>query len=269
MEDLLKKYDPTTPGRRGKASVIVKFKKDDSLLSSKRVTKSTAGRNSYGRITSPHRKGRINRKVVRMIDHSYKFESGTIKGFEKDPHRSNLLAKVSHKNGMSYIPAIDGLNVNSNVSLGSPDLGGRLKLSDIKMGTEISHISKPGFKGSAYCRAAGTFAVLLGQDGSNSIVRMMSGEKRMFPSHCEATIGRCANRNHMHINLGKAGTSFRLGRRPIVRGIAQSAHDHPMGGKSGKLKGHVPKTRWGKLAKGKRTRRGKKPSWFILKRKDV
>jgi large subunit ribosomal protein L2 len=233
--------------------------------------KRSGGRNCYGRITTRHIGGGADRKY-RIIDFSRKERSvsGVVLSIQYDPNRNVPLALIGYKNGnKQYILHPEGLKVGDFVSAGSnidATLGCFLPLRNIPIGFSIHNIEiRPG-SGGVLVRTAGVSAQLVGKEEDYAILKMPSGEVRMFNLDCFATVGVLSNSGHKNIVIGKAGRSRRMGIRPSVRGMAMNPVDHPHGGGEGRSKsGSHPVSPWGKCSKGTKTR--KKKSRFILKRR--
>lgn len=228
------------------------------------------GRNHHGRLTS-FRKGGGHKRKYRLIDFK---RTGLIKGsvnaISYDPNRSAFIAEIqSTNNKFFYILAPNGLKIGDIVESGQDvpkRIGNTLPLKSIPVGTLIHNIElKPG-AGGKYARAAGSFATLLQHvDENYALVRLKSGEQRLVPINCCASIGVVSNSDHQNVSLSKAGRSRWLGRRPVVRGVAMNPVDHPHGGGEGKTSGGRPSVSpWGKLTKGPRTRNPKKKNTLIL-----
>lgn len=224
-----------------------------------------AGRNNHGRICVRH-KGGGNKVRYRIIDwkRSRRDVPGVVETIEYDPNRSAFISLVKYVDGdRRYVLATAGLSVGSKV-MSSPEAdiqpGNSLPLSRIPPGTSIHSVElKPG-AGAKMVRSAGASAVLVGRIEGYGQVRLPSGELRLVPEHCYATVGTVSNADHMNVSLGKAGRRRWKGIRPSVRGVAMNPVDHPMGGGEGRTSGgRHPCSPWGQLAKGKKTR-GKKPS---------
>lgn len=264
----IKKFKPTSNGRRNMTgsdfAEITKTTPEKSLLASK---SKTAGRNSYGHITVRHRGGGHKRQY-RLIDFKRIKDDvpATVKAIEYDPNRSANIALVVYADGVkSYILAPKGLEVGQKIQSGKDadiKVGNALPLENIPVGTVIHNIElKPG-KGGQLVRSAGTSAQLLGKEGKYAIVRLTSGEVRMILVTCRATIGAVGNEQHELINIGKAGRSRWLGKRPQSRGSVMNPNDHPHGGGEGKSPVGMksPVTPWGKPALGLKTRKKKNKS---------
>ncbi|MBC6361659.1 50S ribosomal protein L2 [Lactobacillus sp. M0403] len=268
----IKIYKPTTNGRRNMTSSdfaeITKTTPERTLLESQ---SHTAGRNSYGRITSRHRGGGHKQKY-RIIDFKRNKDNAkaVVKSIEYDPNRSANIALLHYTDGIkAYILAPKGLKVGDVVESGpNSDIkpGNALPLANIPTGTSIHNIElRPG-KGGQFVRSAGTSAQVLGNDGKYTLVRLQSGEVRKILSACRATIGVVGNEQHSLIQLGKAGRSRWLGRRPQSRGSVMNPNDHPHGGGEGKapVGRPQPMTPWGKKARGIKTRDSKKASEKLI-----
>ena len=268
----IKIYKPTTNGRRNMTSSdfaeITKTTPERTLLESQ---SHTAGRNSYGRITSRHRGGGHKQKY-RIIDFKRNKDNAkaVVKSIEYDPNRSANIALLHYTDGIkAYILAPKGLKVGAVVESGpNSDIkpGNALPLANIPTGTSIHNIElRPG-KGGQFVRSAGTSAQVLGNDGKYTLVRLQSGEVRKILSACRATIGVVGNEQHSLIQLGKAGRSRWLGRRPQSRGSVMNPNDHPHGGGEGKapVGRPQPMTPWGKKARGIKTRDSKKSSEKLI-----
>ena len=271
----LKSYRPTSPGRRGMSvstfEELTKGKKPErSLLEPLRQS---GGRNNAGRMTVRHRGGG-HKRMYRIID--WKRDkvgvAARIVSIEYDPNRTARIALLEYADGeRRYILAPVGLKVGQRVSSGpEADLapGNALPLRDIPTGTVIHNIElKPG-RGGQMVRGAGGSAQLMAKDADWAQVRLPSGEVRRVLTACMATIGQVGNPEHGTLNLGKAGRSRWLGRRPTVRGSVMNPRDHPHGGGEGKAPiGGQPQTKWGKPAMGKKTRRRKDTDRFIVRKR--
>jgi large subunit ribosomal protein L2 len=233
--------------------------------------KSSGGRNGRGRITVRHR-GAGHKKIYRFIDFARNKTgvSAVIERIEYDPNRTSFIALIKYSDGeFSYIIAPQGLNPGDSVESGEEadvKVGNCLFLRSIPVGTFVHNIELKVGKGGQMARSAGTSAQIVGRDSDKVILRLSSGEMRMIPGNCRATIGSVSNPDQKNISLGKAGRSRWLGVRPSVRGVAMNPIDHPHGGGEGKTKGgRHPVTPWGIPTKGYKTRRKAKPSdRFIL-----
>ena len=273
----IKKYKPTSPARRQMTvstfEEITKKTPERSLLE---PLKSTAGRNSYGRITVRHRGGGTKRKY-RVID--FKRDKRDMKAnviaIEYDPNRSANIALVQYEDGEKrYIIAPVDLHVGDVIECSATaDIrpGNALPIANIPVGTVIHCIELMPGKGAQLVRAAGNSAQLMAKEGKYAQVRLPSGEVRMIRLDCIATIGQVGNIDHENISIGKAGRKRHMGWRPTVRGVVMNPNDHPHGGGEGKSPIGMPSpvTPWGKPALGYKTRKHKKASdKFIVKRRN-
>lgn len=270
----LKKYKPTTPGRRHLQTVdysdIDDVRPERSLTSGK---KSKAGRSSSGRI-SVRRRGGGHKRLYRQIDFKRdKFDiPAKVKSIQYDPNRSAHIALLLYRDGeRRYILAPQGLSIGMEViSSAKADIavGNSLPLDSIPVGRIVHNVELSAGKGGQIVRSAGGSAMITAREGDYCSLKLPSGEVRMVHKACRATIGTLANEDHMNISLGKAGRSRWLGRRPKVRGVAMNPVDHPHGGGEGRTKGRHPQTPWGKHTKGKKTRSRRKPSdRFIVQKR--
>jgi large subunit ribosomal protein L2 len=268
----LKKYNPVTPSQR--QLVIVDRSdlwKGKPIKALTEGLTSKGGRNNYGRITTRFRGGG-HKRTYRMIDfRRRKFDvPATVERLEYDPNRSAFIALVRYTDGeLSYILAPQRLSVGDQVISGqSVDVkpGNAMPLSAMPIGTIVHNVEmKPG-KGGQIARAAGTYVQLVGRDQGMAILRLNSGEQRMVPASCLATVGAVSNPDHANVNLGKAGRSRWLGRRPHNRGVSMNPVDHPHGGGEGRTSGgRHPVSPWGKPTKGKRTRSNKATDKYIMR----
>ena len=274
----IKKYKPTTPGRRGMTvtdySVLSKVDPERSLLESK---KKHAGRNNTGKITVRHHGGG-NRVKYRVIDFKRnKFDvPATVKTLEYDPNRSAFIALVEYEDGAkSYILAPDGLKVGDTIMAGpNADIkpGNALPFENIPVGTMIHNIELYPGKGAQLVRSAGVAAQLMAKENGMATVRLPSGEYRKVRLNCIACIGQVGNVDHANIAVGKAGRKRHMGIRPTVRGSVMNPCDHPHGGGEGKapVGRPGPVTPWGKPAMGYKTRKKKNATdKFIVKRRNA
>ncbi len=272
----IKFYKPTTPARRGMSvstfEEITKTKPEKSLTES--LNKS-GGRNVYGRITSWN-VGGGNKRKYRIIDFKRnKFDvPAKVAAIEYDPNRTCRIALLNYVDGEKrYILAPKGLKVGDSViSSDAADIkaGNAMKLANIPVGTMVHNIELAVGMGGQMARAAGAYAQLMGKEGKFALLRLPSGEVRMVPIDCMATIGVVGNEDQININLGKAGKSRYLGIKPHVRGVVKNPCDHPHGGGEGKSPVGLPGpvTPWGKPTLGKKTRKHNKASnKLIVKRR--
>jgi large subunit ribosomal protein L2 len=258
----LKKYKPTSPGRRFQTvsdfAEITTTTPEKSLLE---PLPRNGGRNNNGRITTRHQGGGHKRRY-RKIDFKRNKDGvpAKVATIEYDPNRSARIALLHYADGEKrYILAPEKLAVGDTVLSGADaDIrpGNALPLENIPTGTVVHAIEMQPGKGAAIARSAGTSAQLMGKEAGNAILRMPSSEMRMVPLTCRATIGEVGNSDHANISVGKAGRNRHLGKRPTVRGTAMNPVDHPHGGGEGKNKtaGRHPVTPWGVPTKGHRTR---------------
>lgn len=271
----LKSYRPTTPSRRYATTLtfeeLTPKRPEKSLL---KRWKRHAGRNSSGCITVRHRGGGHKRKY-RVID--FKRDKpgipAKVAAIEYDPNRSANIALLHYADGEKrYILAPLGLEVGSTVMSGEgaePLVGNALPLSRIPLGTAVHNIEQEPGKGGGMVRTAGASAQLMAREGNSAHLRLPSGEIRMVNVKCMATVGRVGNTDHNAVSYGKAGRTRWTGIRPTVRGVAMNPIDHPMGGGEGRSSGGGhPRSPWGQLSKGGKTRGRKKPSnRFIVSRR--
>lgn len=264
---------PTTPGQRAKSvSMFEEITTDKPHKPLVKGKKRISGRNSGGRITM-RRRGGGHKRRYREIDfkRDKKGVPGTVVSIEYDPNRSARIALVAYRDGdKRYILWVDGLEVGAEVVSADDakiSLGNALPLKSIPIGTTVHNIELSKGRGGQIVRSAGTGAQLLAREGAYCTVKLPSGEVRLIHCECMATVGQVGNLDHMNVDLGKAGRSRWLGRRPKVRGVVMNPHDHPHGGGEGRTSGgRHPVSPWGIPTKGYRTRSKKKPSGrFIVK----
>jgi large subunit ribosomal protein L2 len=271
----VKKYKPTTPGRRG--MTVSTFKEITKKKPEKSLTvalNKSGGRNMYGRITMRHRGGGHKRKY-RIIDFKRDKDGvpAKVAAIEYDPNRTARIALLHYLDGEKrYIIAPAGLQVGQMVESG-PDadikVGNALPLANIPAGTVVHNIELQPGKGGQLARSAGTSAQIMAKEGSYVTLRLPSGEFRMVHQNCRATIGQVGNLEHENIVVGKAGRSRHLGKRPHVRGVAMNPVDHPHGGGEGKapVGRPSPVTPWGKPTLGTKTRKKKASDRLIVRRR--
>ena len=271
----IKKYKPTSNGRRNMTSSdfaeITTNKPEKSLLE---PVKRKGGRNNQGKLTVRHHGGGHKRQY-RVIDFK-RFKDGIpgrVATIEYDPNRSANIALINYADGEKrYILAPKGLEVGMTIMSGPEadiKVGNALPLQNIPMGSTIHNIEmKPG-KGGQLVRSAGTSAQVLGNEDKYVIVRLQSGEVRMILGTCRATIGQVGNEQHELINIGKAGRTRWLGKRPTVRGSVMNPNDHPHGGGEGRspIGRKSPMTPWGKPTLGYKTRKKKNKSDKLIIRR--
>lgn len=270
----IKKYKPTSPGRRFMA--VSTFEEVTRTEPEKTLTehlKKFSGRNASGRITVRHRGGG-HKKLYRIIDFKRnKVDiAGKVVSVEYDPNRSARIALVHYSDGEKrYILAPLGLRVGDKVMAGPKaeiKPGNALPISNIPLGTTIHNIEIKLGRGGQLVRSAGTAAQLLAKEGAFAHVRMPSGEVRLVDVRCSATVGQVGNVDHENQNIGKAGKSRWRGFRPAVRGMTMNPFDHPHGGGEGRSgAGGNPQTPWGKPALGYRTRHNKSTDRMIVRRR--
>ena len=274
----IKTYNPYTPSRRNMTgsdfSEITKTTPEKSLLVS---LQKNSGRNNQGKITVRHRGGG-NRRKYRLVDFKRNSKDGIpakVLGIEYDPNRTANIALICYADGeKSYILAPEGLKVGMTVMNGAAAevrIGNCLPLSEIPVGAQIHNIELYPGKGGQLVRSAGNSAQLMAKEGKYATLRLPSGEMRMVPIVCRATIGVVGNADHNLVNIGKAGRKRHMGIRPTVRGSVMNPNDHPHGGGEGRspIGRPGPSTPWGKPALGLKTRKKKKASnKLIVRRRD-
>ncbi|TFG67664.1 MAG: 50S ribosomal protein L2 [Anaerolineales bacterium] len=273
----IKVYKQTTPSRRNMTGYsfeeITKDTPERSLIV---IRKAHAGRNNNGRITVRHQGGG-QRQYIRLVDFKRNKIGipAKVSAIEYDPNRTARLALLVYADGEKrYIIAPVGLKVDDSVMTG-PEAeirpGNSLPIANIPVGTMVHNIELAQGRGGQLVRSAGTSAQLLAKEGDYAQIRMPSGEVRLIRQLCYATIGQVGNTDHSNIKLGKAGRKRRMGIRPSVRGTAMSPRDHPHGGGEGRQPTGMPgpKTPWGKPTRGYRTRRNKRTTQFIVRRRNA
>jgi len=274
----IKTYNPYTPSRRNMTgsdfSEITKTTPEKSLTTS---LKKNAGRNNQGKITVRHHGGG-NRRKYRIIDFKRNSKDGIVAkviGIEYDPNRTANIALICYADGeKAYILAPQGLTDGMTVMSGPEAevrIGNCLPLEKIPVGTMIHNIELYPGKGGQLVRSAGMSAQLMAKEGKYATLRLPSGEMRMVPLNCRATIGVIGNADHNLVNIGKAGRKRHMGIRPTVRGSVMNPNDHPHGGGEGRapIGRSGPSTPWGKPALGLKTRKKKKASnKLIVRRRD-
>jgi large subunit ribosomal protein L2 len=273
----IKKYRPYTPSRRHMTSSsfeeITKSTPEKSLVV---ALKKHSGRNNQGKITVRHRGGGAKIKY-RIIDFKRNKDGvpATVVAIEYDPNRSANIALLSYADGeKTYILAPNGLKVGTKLMNGPEAevrVGNALPLANIPVGSQIHNIElKPG-KGGQLVRSAGNVAQLMAKEGKFATLRLPSGEMRVVPISCRATVGQVGNIDHELINIGKAGRKRNMGIRPTVRGSVMNPNDHPHGGGEGRtgIGRPSPVTPWGKPALGYKTRKKNKHSnKYIVRKRD-
>ena len=273
----IKSYKPYTPSRRHMTgsdfSEITKKEPEKSLLVKKNKN---SGRNNQGKITVRHHGGG-NRQKYRLVDFKRNKDGIEAKviGIEYDPNRTANIALICYADGTkSYILAPQGLTDGMKVMNGPEAeirIGNCLPLANIPVGTQVHNIELYPGRGGQMARSAGMSAQLMAKEGKYATLRLPSGEMRMVPIGCRATIGVIGNSDHNLINIGKAGRKRHMGIRPTVRGSVMNPNDHPHGGGEGKapVGRPGPCTPWGKPALGLKTRKKKKASnKLIVRRRD-
>lgn len=271
----IKKYKPTTPGRRGMTGLtfeeITKTSPERSLVEN---LNKKGGRNNSGKITTRHHGGG-HKQLYRVIDFKRNKDGipATVKAIEYDPNRNANIALLAYADGEKrYILAPKGLEVGAKVESGVKTdikVGNACEMKNMPEGTVVHNIElKPG-KGGQIARAAGVSAQILGIEDKYVIVRLASGEMRKILNNCRATIGTVGNEDYNLINLGKAGRTRWMGVKPTVRGSVMNPVDHPHGGGEGRspVGRKSPMTPWGKKAMGVKTRKQKKASGDLIIRR--
>lgn len=269
----VRKYNPTSPGRRFQTvsdySEISKTKPHEPLV---RALRKTGGRNNSGCVTVWQRGGG-NKRVYRIIDFK-RDKAGVpavVESIEYDPNRSARIMLLKYRDGeRRYIIAPLGLKVGDDVVSGKGveiKIGNALPLSEIPLGSFIHNVELKEGQGAKIARSAGASVQLVAKDEKYVQVRLSSGEVRLVPSGCMATIGQVGNVDHENISYGKAGRIRWLGKRPHVRGVAMNPIDHPLGGGEGRSSGGRPAcSPWGK-PEGVKTRQNKRTDRYIVKRR--
>jgi large subunit ribosomal protein L2 len=268
----LKTYKPTTPSQRQLVLVdrsqLWKGKPVKTLTEG--LTKS-GGRNNQGRISMWHRGGG-HKRTYRLVDFKRrKFGvPGTVERLEYDPNRTAFIALIKYEDGeLAYILAPQRLAPGDTVIADERvDVkpGNAMPLANMPIGTIVHNVEMKEGKGGQIARAAGTYVQLVGRDSGYAILRLNSGETRMVPAGCMATVGAVSNPDNSNVSIGKAGRMRWKGKKPVVRGVAMNPVDHPHGGGEGRTSGgRHPVTPWGKSTKGKKTRSNKASDKFILR----
>jgi len=270
----LKTHKPVTPGRRGLVTVdrsgLWKGKPVKGLTEG--LSKS-GGRNNHGRITA-RRRGGGHKRLYRIIDfRRRKFDvPATVTRLEYDPNRTAYIALLEYEDGVqSYILAPQRLSAGDTVIASArADIkpGNAMPLSSIPVGTIVHNVELKAGRGGQLARSAGTYLQIVGRDAGYALLRLGSGEVRMVRAECMATIGAVSNADQSNIKIGKAGRNRWLGKRPSVRGVAMNPVDHPHGGGEGRTSGgRHPVSPWGKPTKGAKTRRNKRTTKLIVRRR--
>ncbi len=270
-----RKVKPMTPGTRHRIapdfSDVTTNKPEKSLVVK---LHRTGGRNHRGKITTRHIGGG-HKKRYRIIDFKRdKFDiPATVKTIEYDPNRTARIALVAYADGEKrYIVAPDKLTVGTKIISGKsvpPEIGNAMPLENIPLGTTVHNVEYNPGAGGKLIRSAGASAQLIAKAEKNVTLKMPSGEIRMINGKCMATVGVVSNPDHFNVVMGKAGRNRWKGVRPTVRGTVMNPVDHPMGGGEGKSSGGHPRSPWGQIAKGYKTRNKKKlSSKFIVRRRN-
>ncbi len=271
----IRRYKPTSAGRRNMSvstfEEITKKRPESRLIEPLRKT---GGRNNRGRITTRHRGGGVKRNY-RIIDFKRNKHGvpARVSAIEYDPNRTARIALLVYADGEKrYILAPVGLNVGDTIMSGPEAeirVGNALPLRIIPLGSQVHNIELQLGRGGVLVRSAGSSAQLMAKEGDYATLRMPSGEMRMVHVDCIATLGQVGNVDHQNIRIGKAGRNRWKGRRPQVRGSAMNPRDHPHGGGEGRapIGMKTPKTKWGKPARGVRTRRNPRTDRFIVRRR--
>ena len=265
----LKTFNATSAGRRHLIQVdrshLFKGKPVKALIDGQHEH---GGRGNTGRITS-RRKGGGHKTAYRLIDFKRTKHDmvAKVERLEYDPNRTSFIALIKYEDGtLSYILAPQRLAVGDSVVSGKlVDVkpGNAMEVGSVPVGTVVHNVeTKPG-SGGSLARAAGTYAMVAGRDGGNVIIRLKSGETRLVPANCMASVGAVSNQDHINEVIGKAGRARWMGRRPVSRGIARNPVDHPNGGRTNGGKHWA--TPWGKPTKGYKTRVNKRTSKMIVR----
>jgi large subunit ribosomal protein L2 len=271
----MKNFNPITPSLRGTVLIdradLWKGKPVKLLTAGK---SSTGGRNNHGHITSRFRGGG-HKKSYRIVDFKRrKFDvPATVERLEYDPNRTAFIALIKYQDGeLAYILAPQRLRAGDTVIAGARvDIkpGNAMPLAAIPVGTIVHSIEMKAGAGGKIARAAGTYAQLVGKDAGYAQIKLMSGELRVVRAECMASIGAVSNPDNMNQKIGKAGRSRWLGRMPHNRGVVMNPVDHPLGGGEGRSSGgRHPVSPWGQPTKGYKTRRTKRTSSLIIRRRN-
>src|SRR5215212_9006907 len=268
----LKTFKPVTPSLRQLIIVdrsdLYKGKPVKALTEGKN---SSGGRNNNGRVTVRFRGGG-HKQTYRIVDFKRRKVNVTakIERLEYDPNRSAFIALIRYADGeLAYILAPQRLKAGDEVVSGEKvDIkpGNAMPLANMPVGTIVHNVELKKGKGGQLSRSAGTYAQLVGKDAGYAQIKLNSGELRLVPGECLATVGAVSNPDNQNIVIGKAGRQRWLGRRPVVRGVAMNPVDHPHGGGEGRTSGgRHPVTPWGKPTKGKKTRKNKATDKYIIR----
>jgi large subunit ribosomal protein L2 len=271
----IRRYKPTSAGRRNMSvstfEEITKKRPEKSLIE---PLKKHAGRNNQGKITTRHRGGG-HKRFYRIIDFKRnKIDvPARVASIEYDPNRSARIALLHYVDGEKrYILAPNGIQVGDTLMSGPEAeirVGNALPLRNIPLGTQVHNIELYIGRGGQLVRSAGVAAQLVAKEGDYTTLRLPSGETRLIHANCMATIGQVGNVDHQNIRIGKAGRNRWLGKRPTVRGSVMNPRDHPHGGGEGRapIGMSTPKTKWGKPARGVKTRHNPRTDRFIIRRR--
>lgn len=267
----LKTYNPVTPSTRQLVQIDrSELWKGGPVKSLTEGIRKTGGRNNKGRITTRHIGGG-HKKLYRKVDFKRLTHDipATVERLEYDPGRTAFIALIKYTDGrVSYILAPQRLKVGDTVVSGARvDVkpGNAMPLKNMPVGTIIHNVEMRVGKGGQIARSAGAYAQLVGRDNGKAQIKITSGEVRLVPEDCMATVGAVSNPDHFNISLGKAGRQRWKGTRPTVRGVAMNPIDHPHGGGEGRTSGgRHPVTPWGKGTKGTKTRKNKRTSLNII-----
>ncbi len=275
----VKVYKPITPSLRNMTGYnfveegLSKDRPERSLIT---IRQKHAGRDNKGRISVRHQGGG-NRQYIRMVDFKRDKRGipGRVDSIQYDPNRTARLALINYVDGEKrYILAPLGLKVDDMIVAGpTADIrpGNSLPVANIPVGTMVHNVELQEGRGGQLVRSAGTSAQLLAKEGDYAQIRLPSGEVRLIMQGCYATIGQVGNLDHSNIKLGKAGRKRHLGVRPTVRGTAMTPRDHPHGGGEGRQPTGMPgpKSPWGKPTRGYKTRRNKRSTQYIVRRRNA
>jgi large subunit ribosomal protein L2 len=275
----VKIYKPVTPSLRNMTGYnfveegLSKNRPERSLIA---IRQNHAGRDNKGRISVRHQGGG-NRQYIRMVDfkRDKRGVPGRVDSIQYDPNRTARLALINYADGEKrYILAPLGLKVDDSIVAGpTADIrpGNSLPVANIPVGTLVHNVELQAGRGGQLVRSAGTSAQLLAKEGDYAQIRLPSGEVRLVMQTCYATIGQVGNLDHSNIKLGKAGRKRHMGVRPTVRGTAMTPRDHPHGGGEGRQPTGMPgpKSPWGKPTRGYKTRRNKRSTQYIVRRRNA
>jgi large subunit ribosomal protein L2 len=270
----LKNFNPVTPGTRQLVLVDKKeLWKGKPVKTLTEGLRKTGGRNNKGRITTRHIGGG-HKRLYRMVDFKRQVMEvpAVVERLEYDPNRTAFIALIKYADGkLAYILAPQRLKAGDTVIASvKADVkpGNAMPLKNMPVGTIIHNVEMRPGKGGQIARSAGAFAQLVGRDNGKAQIKISSGEVRLVPEECMATVGAVSNPDHSNISLGKAGRKRWMGIRPTVRGVAMNPIDHPLGGGEGRTSGgRHPVTPWGKGTKGTKTRKNKRTDHMIVQRR--